>query len=682
MLYYHIIANETEVICMTGKTPPESAAPRPDEERGQQLPGSIREVPAYLVKLCAGFFSRLFYIFGLVWNAKPWILFVMVVMAVYNGVSPVFSAFIGAQLLNALAEAATALVTGEEFAFSRILYLLLFQFGYIFVNQLIHSVYNMVVRIAGEVVTNHIKLKLIDKARTIDLASFDRPEFYEKLENANREAGSRPIEILNATFKIVSTLISMVSFITILTAISKTAPLIIILLSVPSAIITFIYRRRNFLYMRRKSKERRKLNYYSNLMTDKDKVKEIRIFGLSDTFIGRYKETFRHYFAGIKKLIVGEGVWHIGISAASAAVNCYLFLYIAKKVYEGVLKVGDYSLYTGALNSISNGVSTLISTTAKIYEGTLFIENMIDFMAEEQTVMPRLAEPLHVKRHCGHTIELKNVSFRYPGTERMVIQNVNLLLREGETAVLVGLNGAGKTTLIKLITRLYDPTEGVILLDGHDIRDYALDELYAMYGIIFQDFGKYAVSVADNIMFGNIAKGAVPEDIEAAAQQSDAANFIEALPDRYDTPLMRIFEQNGLELSGGQWQKLSIARAFYSDSDILILDEPTAALDPMAEQEIFNQFDNLRRDKTTVFVSHRLSSATAASKIIVLENGQIIEEGNHSQLMNRRGRYYELFTTQASRYLTEVDTADVLKENRPPRHENPSNERSAVQECP
>ena len=647
-----------EVIRMIGRKPPES----PESNRGRENdpPKSIREVPGYLLKLCSGFFFRLFYIFGLVWNAKPWILFVMVIMAVYNGVSPVLNAYIGALLLNALADAATALATGVSFDFPRILYLLIFQFGYIFANQLIHSVYNMVVRIAGEVVTNHIKLRLIEKARTIDLASFDRPEFYEKLENANREAGSRPIEIMNATFRIVSTVISMVSFITILMAISKMAPLLIFLLSIPSAIITFIYRRKTFFYMRRRSKDRRQLTYYGNLMTDKDKVKEIRIFGLSDTFTNRYKETFKKYFAGIKKLIIGEGTWHIGVSFASAAVNCYLFLYIAKKVYEGVLKVGDYSLYTGALNSISSGVSTLVSTIATVYEGTLFIDNMIAFMAEKQTVVPRLESPLHVKRHCAHTIELRNVSFRYPGTEKMVIRNVNLLLREGETAVLVGLNGAGKTTLIKLITRLYDPTEGEILLDGHEIRDYDLHELYAMYGIIFQDFGKYAVSVSDNIMFGNIAKGTVPADIAAAAKQSNADQFIDTLPDGYDTPLMRIFEQNGLELSGGQWQKLSIARAFYSDSDVLILDEPTASLDPIAEQEIFNQFDTLRKDKTTIFVSHRLSSATMASKIIVLENGQVIEEGNHRQLMNKHGKYYELFTTQARRYITEMDETDVL----------------------
>ena len=231
-----------------------------------------------------------------------------------------------------------------------------------------------------------------------------------------------------------------------------------------------------------------------------------------------------------------------------------------------------------------------------------------------------------------------------------MLQDINLTLRSGETTVLVGLNGAGKTTLIKLITRLYDPTEGVILLDGKDIRTYDVKELHRLYGIIFQDFGKYAVSVRENIAFGDIQRAPVEEEIRAAAEAGAASDFIERLPEGYDTPLMRFFEENGIELSIGQWQKLSIARAFYKDSDILILDEPTASLDPLAEQEVFDQFSRLGKDKVTVFVSHRLSSATTADQIVVLEYGKIIECGDHTTLMRAKDRYFELFSTQARRY--------------------------------
>ncbi|MBE6673455.1 MAG: ABC transporter ATP-binding protein, partial [Ruminococcaceae bacterium] len=286
-------------------------------------------------------------------------------------------------------------------------------------------------------------------------------------------------------------------------------------------------------------------------------------------------------------------------------------------------------------------------------EGTLFIDNMIVFMNEKKRIKSTLTQPREVKRHVGHTIEFKNASFRYPGTERDVLKNISFTVHPGDTVVLVGLNGAGKTTLLKLLTRLYDPTEGVILLDGYDIKEYDTDGLYSMFGAIFQDFGKYAFSVNENVAFGEVSKPLDKELVKQSAKASSADEFITHLPNGYETPLMRVFEPNGIEPSIGQWQKLAIARAFYSDSDVLILDEPTASLDAIAEQEIFNQFDTLRRDKTSFFVSHRLSSATIATKILVLEYGRLVEEGNHAELMQKKGIYYTLFTTQANRYVSE-----------------------------
>ncbi len=672
--------------------------PPPGAGRGQNdklkppRPKNIGEVPGYLKKLVSGFFYRLIYIFKLVWEAQPSLLFIMLFMSVFNGVIPVVGARIAADLLNSLVSPlsienysvigrfvvnATGAV-GSGNGWRVIISLLILQFAYMLFNSVVSTLYNMFVSISGEVVTNHIKVKIITKAKEVDVASFDLPEFYEKLENANREAGMRPINIMRSTFSLVSTVISMVSFIVILSAVGAWMPLVVILLAVPSAVINFTYRRKTFYYMRRRSRDRRQMDYYSNLMVNKDMVKEIRLFGLSDTFIGRFRETFRNYYAGIKRLIINENAWHIAISIVTSVVNCILYLVIAKNVFTGIFTLGDYSLYTSSLSNVSGGVSSLITTTSSIYEGALFIDNMILFMAEKKHIVPvltdpELKEPRRVARHTGHTVEFRHVSFRYPGTERMVLKDINFKLEAGETCVLVGLNGAGKTTLIKLLTRLYDPTEGTVLLDGHDIREYDTDELYEMFGIIFQDFGKYAVSVTENIRFGDISREHTEGDVVEAAKQSSADDFIKKLPDGYNTPLMRYFEENGIELSIGQWQKLSIARAFYSDSDFLILDEPTASLDAIAEQEIFNQFDMLRADKTTIFVSHRLSSATVASKILVLEYGEIIEEGNHSQLMNKHGRYWELFTTQAKRYLTEVDENDRLDaddarpKNAPPR---------------
>ncbi|HHX07123.1 MAG TPA: ABC transporter ATP-binding protein [Erysipelothrix sp.] len=628
--------------------PPSEAS----EKNKEPKPESIKEIPDYIRTVVGKFFYRLYYIFTLVWDTRPWILFLMVFMAIFNGIAPIVTAYIGSSLLNHLLLAYNAGVAGLPSEFPRVMTLLIFQFGFMFFDDLVNSINRTLTRVASELVGNQVNLKIMNKAKEVDLASFDLPDFYEKFENASREASSRPIQITNATFSIMSTLISIVSFIAILWVVSPWAPFIIIVLAIPSAIINFIYRRKNFMYMRRNSKQRRQMNYYSGLMTNKDLVKEVKIFGLADTFIQRYQDTYLRYFQGLKKLFTAEGIWTMSMTMANTIVSCLLFIYIAQKVSTGELEIGAYALYTGALRSIAGGVSSLISTTAGIYEGTLFIDNMIDFMDEESTIVSTIDHPRTVERGQQHRIVFDKVSFRYPGTTRDVLKDLSFTIEGDDTVVLVGLNGAGKTTLIKLLTRLYDPTSGTIYLDGYDLREYDIQDLYQIFGIIFQDFGKYAVNVNENIAFGQINRPVNEDAIRNAAIQSNAHEFIESLPNAYETPLMRIFEQDGLELSVGQWQKIAIARAFYNNSDILILDEPTASLDALAEQEVYNQFDSLREGKMTIFVSHRLSSATVANKIIVLENGAIIEQGNHMELMAAEGHYWHLFSTQASRYMT------------------------------
>ncbi len=622
---------------------------------GLEKPKSLKEIPSYLFKRAKGFLARLFYIIGLVWQTAPAILIFMALFCLADGLLPVAGAYISSELLNEIAaligKSGTDSILDNIFVIMRPLILLFaLYFIYLFVKKIITHVNTMVTGIAGELVSNHIKMKILAKSKTVDLRSFDRPEFYEKLENANREASMRPIGILSATFRVISSLISVVSFIVVLATLSPVAPLIIIIASVPGAIVNYIFRNRNFRYIRRHSKDRRQMQYYSSLMVNKDMAKEIKLLGLGDTLTAKYQSVFKKYYKGLKSLIIKEGITQTVVGLVTVTANCALFLYVAYTVVFENGRIGDYSLYTGALTSIAGHVATLVASTATIYEGTLFINNMMEFMNEEPTVVPTVAPPRMPKRGCAHTVEFKNVSFSYPGTDRCVIKNVNLTLRPSESVVLVGLNGAGKTTLIKLLTRLYDPTEGVILLDGHDIREYDVDALYDMYGIVFQDFGKYAESAAENIEFGDVRREHDREDVKVAARRGNSADYIERLPLGYDTPLTRIFEEDGIELSIGQWQKLSISRAFYKSSDILILDEPTASLDPMAEQEVFDRFAELTRDKISIFVSHRLSSATTAGKIVVLENGQIVEEGTHEELMTLGGKYHKLFTTQAQRY--------------------------------
>lgn len=611
-------------------------------------PKHLREVPAYLAKVIGGFFKRLFYIYAIVWETRPAILFAMMFVALANGLLPLGGAYITAEIINRLVDAGQ--MNG---GLAMVASVLILQAVYLLVSKVVAVINNIINRVSGELVVNTIKVKLMQKAREIDLADYDRPLFYEKLENANREAGMRPVQILNSTFNLVSTLISAVSFVAVLWIIGPWAPAVIIALAVPSAIVTFIYRKKNANYVRRNSKDRRQMEYYSRTMTDKDMAKEIRLFDLSDTLIKSYQAVFRKYYRGLKKLIFAEHGWNLLCTLVSTAAHCLLFVYVADLVIRGELSVGDYTLYAGALTSISNCVTTLVSTTSTIYEGTLFIENMIDFMNEPVTIRPSVTPARLPQKGKGHEIEFRHVSFGYPETGREVLHDVNLTVRAGESLVLVGQNGAGKTTMIKLLTRLYDPTEGQILLDGVDLREYSLRELYDLYGIIFQDFGRYAFSIRENITFGEINAHVDEERIREAAHQSNADSFIDRLPDGYDTPLMRMFEPNGHELSTGQWQKLSVARAFYGVKDIIILDEPTASLDPLAEQEIYRQFDELRQGKTTVFVSHRLSNAVNASKIVVMEQGRVVEEGTHRELMGKgvTGAYHRLFTAQAERYL-------------------------------
>ena len=627
-------------------------------------PKNLKDLPRYLKETIGAFFSRLFYIFRMVWETGHWILIAMLLVAVFSGVFPAIISVVSKDILNELQFA----LDGESAVViwgSSIFYLIVFLFVFKILEDIVSRVKSFVTRIAGEKVVRYVRLEIMNKAKEIDIASFDRPEFYEKLENANREAGHRPIQVLSETFDIMSTIIKLISYMAIILA----APdmwwmaLIMMAISVPNTIINFRYRRKTVNYMWRRSKERRQMNYYTELMVNKDMAKEVRMFGLSDVFIDKYSSVFNVYYKGLRRLICSEYAWHIFLAIIHSAATCVFYILIAQKVLTGEFGIGDYSLYTAALTSVSATVGSLITLSAHIYEGTLFIDNLISFVKEKQTVVPTSENPAHIEYGKPHTIEFENVSFAYPGSDHNVLKNINLKFRPGETVVLVGLNGAGKTTFIKLLTRLYDPTEGRILLDGRDIKEYDTTELYKTFGIIFQDFGKYAASIAENISYGNVRDEMDLEKVYESAHQANAEAFINKLSQGYDTPLMRYFESTGTELSIGQWQKLAIARAFYSDADILILDEPTASLDPMAEQEIFNQFDALRQEKTTIFVSHRLSSATIASKIVVLEYGELVEEGTHKELMAKGGKYYELFSTQANRYIDSMAEQAEASEN-------------------
>lgn len=632
--------------------PPPPRHSKVNDKHRVALPRNVKDVPRYLKELISTINGRMFYIIKLVWEASPHILFVLSIMTIFKGVIPVIGSLIAKEILNYLSKA----YIGEVTTFDVIATLLLLQCAFNLFRDVVERVYQTITRISGEVISNHIKLKIMKKSREVDLSNYDSPEYYSRLENATREAANKPMEALNAVFSIISTLISIVSYIIVIMAIGIMPALLIIAVAIPSTIINFILRKKNFMYLFARSKERRKMEYFSQIVVNKDLVKEIKMMNLLDMFTEKYRNVQQLYFKGVRKLIVQECVWNIGIIIVSAIVNCVLFVYIARGVFEGQYEVGYYALYTGALTSVSTGISNLITTTASIYESTLFINNLIVFMKEEPRIVPSISPARTVKKGVAHTIVFENVSFRYPEAKKYVLQNINLTIAAQQSLVIVGLNGAGKTTLLKLLMRLYDPTEGRILLDNYDIREYNVEDLYHLFGTVFQDYGKYADTIKENVAIGNVMRELTQEAIEEATKNSNSYEYIQALERKFETPLTRYFEEDGTELSIGQWQKLAIARAFYGESDILILDEPTAALDPMAEQEIFNQFDKLRTNKTSIFVSHRLSSATTADLIVVMKHGEIIELGNHIELMDMKKEYYTLFTTQAGRYQSDYES--------------------------
>ena len=422
-------------------------------------PKSLREIPAYLKKMIGGFFYRFFYILSLVWETSPLISIALVAMSVLSGVLPVAGAYITAELLDSISATlgldpvdAGSFSANLKANFSPVFVLLLVNFVYLFLSRILTRLNHMVNSMAGELIIFKIRLKILNKAKTVDLASFDSPEFYEKLENANREAGNRPLRIMDATFQLFSAMITGVSFVVVLAGLHPAAPWLMVLLALPFAVISYIYRNRNFWYMRFHSKERRQMNYYSGVVSNKDNIKELRLMGLSDTFISRYESTFQTYYKGLRHLIVKEGLMQMAMTLLSLVGHCLLFLFVAYSVIYGEGgKLAEYSLYTAALTSISSCVNTVISSTASIYEGTLFIDNMIVFMREEQTVRALAAPAAIPVRGVPHTITFEDVSFRYPNSEKDVISHLSVTFHPGETVVLVGLNGAGKTTLIKLM---------------------------------------------------------------------------------------------------------------------------------------------------------------------------------------------------------------------------------------
>ena len=495
---------------------------------------------------------------------------------------------------------------------------------------------------------NQIRGEIIGKALTLDLAFFEHPEYYDKLQNARREGGYKPVELINDTFQIVQNAITLASFAVLLLRFSPWLVAILVLTSIPAFIAETRFSGQGFRLLTRRAPETRQINYLSRLLTEDASAKEIKLFNLGGTLLTRYMTLFEKFFHEDKALACRRAMagFSLGLVATLGFYGSYAW--IVWHTVQRRISLGDMTLYLAIFRQGQATFQNILYAVSSIYENNLFMSNFFEFLGmTPQLAIAAKPKVLPATLRCG--IEFRDVGFRYPDNDAWVLRRVNLIIRPGEKIALVGHNGAGKTTLIKLLSRLYDPTEGAILIDGIDLRDVDPLALRQKIGVIFQDFVRFHLPVKENIGFGQIDAAADLDRIVTSARKSGADTVIDRLPDGYDTMLGRWFS-GGHELSLGQWQKVALARAFMREAEILVLDEPTASVDAQSEYEIFCHFQELTAGKMAILISHRFSTVRMADRIAVIEGGRVIEIGSHKELIDRNGTYARLFSMQAEGY--------------------------------
>lgn len=522
------------------------------------------------------------------------------------------------------------------------------EFGLLLTSSVTSQVRSLLDRILQIQLSNHVNSLIISKAIGLDLRFFEDPVFYDTMQNARRQADVSALSIVNSTLQMVQQTITLASLLALLVRFSPWLVVIVLVTAVPTFLSQSQYAERAFRTVTRRAPESRLLNYLEMLLTGIEGVKEIKLFGLGKPLLQRYQALYTRFYqedSAIAKRRTAAGVaW--GLLSNLAYYGSYVWIVL--RTVAGRITLGDMTMYLALFRQSQSSFRSLLDSLNRLYESNLYLDNLMTYLALE----PLLVSPpagLPAPEPMRHGIEFRHVSFRYPGVEEDVLRDVNLRIQPGERIALVGLNGAGKTTLIKLLTRLYDPTEGQVLLDGVDLREYDLESLQQRFGVIFQDFVRYQFTVRENIGFGQVDALDDERRITGAAADGGAAELVASLPQGFDTMLGRRWEK-GKELSGGEWQKIALARAFMRKADVLVLDEPTSALDAEAEYDVFRRFAELMQGRTAVLISHRFSTVRMADRIVVLSSGKIVESGSHAELMRMDGLYARLFNLQASGY--------------------------------
>jgi ATP-binding cassette, subfamily B, bacterial len=492
-----------------------------------------------------------------------------------------------------------------------------------------------------------VNVMILEKALTLELSHFEDSEFYDKLTRARREASTRPLSLVTRTFGLVQNAISLASYGVLLVHFSPWAVAVLLLAGLPAFIAEAKFSGDAFRLFRWRSPETRMQLYLETVIAREDHAKEVKLFGLGPRLLERYRDIFRRLYGEDRALTVRRDAWGfvLGLIATAALYGAYAW--IAISAVRHLITLGQMTMYLALFRQGQSAVSAMLSAVGGMYEDNLYLSTLYEYL--ETAVPPPPGDALRGPDPADG-VRFEDVSFTYPGAEQPALAHVTLHLKPGASLALVGENGSGKTTLIKLLTRLYAPTSGRILLDGKDLRQWDEAALRARVGVIFQDFARYQMSVGENVGAGDERFFEDEARWRVAADKGRASEFIEALPAHYHTQLGKWF-RDGRELSGGQWQKIALSRAFMrTGADILVLDEPTAAMDARAEAEVFEHFRQLAHDRITILISHRFSTVRMADQIVVMNDGHIVERGSHEELMRLNGRYAHLFTLQARGY--------------------------------
>jgi len=607
--------------------------------------------------------------FELVWSSAPRGVVGLIILTLVAAALPPFVAWIGKLIIDAVM-AARAVPAGlvREAAMSRAVRLVALELGAVLAMTGVERGLGLVRQVVGLRLGIDVNVRILEKAQQLSLRHFEDAEFYDKLTRARREASSRPLSLIQSNFQVVRQALTLTGYLALLVSFSPWMVIALLAATVPAFIAEARFSGAAFRLRNWRSPDARRLTYIEYVLANDEHAKEVKLFGLGPLLLGRYKGMAETFFGEDRRLAVRRAAWGYGLSLISAAVfyGCYALIVTATVV--GRLTLGQLTLYLVAFRQGQQSFQAILTAAGSMYEDTLYMSNLFDYFAiatDEEAALERPATaPAALVAKAEEGIRFENVGFRYPGSggeggnsggtdpspERWALRGVNVFIPKGQSLALVGENGAGKTTFIKLLTGLYKPTEGRVLLDGRDLKEWDETTLRRRIGVIFQDFNQYQLALRENVAFGSIDHLEDEPRVDRAVERGGAAELVTSLPAGLQTQLGRWFS-SGVELSGGQWQKVALARAFMRDeADILILDEPTAALDAEAEHAVFQRFRALAAGRTTILISHRFPTVRMADRILVLEKGRVVEDGSHASLLAADARYAHLFRLQAAGY--------------------------------